>query len=361
MTMKYTFLLLIMLIISVPLHAQDNAAAGNVMPEISAEEFDKMTKEEQSEFLKKQEEAVLKAVKEEENNQEKEKKNENIEESAIMQSNEVKEKYSQPDEKEPAQAAKTEQKGKRTIPRKKQTIKKTALSGIVLMPTAYRGTGTNEIGPGLDINAAYIIGRLYGKNTYDWTLEKKDYLDRIGLWILSADGKLQVQTEGKYRPAVAAGLQGIFSFRDSSNPTLKTNQDLKVDAKSNNSYANAYVAMSKRLGNKFIINAGYSDGDMPKMINAFSEYLSPEARMQNGILSPKDATGMIFGGFIWLPKPDSPISVEFMLPQGAQMSPKLLNLHLGTLLKLNFEISYLKFQGGWDLLGVFQFRYNYWP
>ena len=222
MTMKYTFLLLIMLIISVPLHAQDNAAAGNVMPEISAEEFDKMTKEEQSEFLKKQEEAVLKAVKEEENNQEKAKKNENIEESAIMQINEVKEKYSQPDEKEPAQAAKTEQKGKRTIPRKKQTIKKTALSGIVLMPTAYRGTGTNEIGPGLDINAAYIIGRLYGKNTYDWTLEKKDYLDRIGLWILSADGKLQVQTEGKYRPAVAAGVQGIFSFRDSSNPTLKT-------------------------------------------------------------------------------------------------------------------------------------------
>jgi hypothetical protein len=43
------------------------------------------------------------------------------------------------------------------------------------------------------------------------------------------------------------------------------------------------------------------------------------------------------------------------------MSPKLINLHLGTLLKLNFELSYLTFKGGWDMLGMFQFRYNYFP
>jgi len=36
-------------------------------------------------------------------------------------------------------------------------------------------------------------------------------------------------------------------------------------------------------------------------------------------------------------------------------------LHLGTLLKLNFEISYLTFKGGWDVLGMFQFRYGYFP
>lgn len=251
--------------------------------------------------------------------------------------------------------------GSRVIPKKKKTIAKTPLSGLVLMPTAYRGTGINELGTGLDINAAYIIGRLYGRNDYDWTMEDKDYLDRIGLWLLSAEGKLMVQTEGKFRPAVAAGVQGIYSLRDSSNPTLKTNQDLKINAKSTNGYANVFVAVSKRLGNKFIINAGYSDGDMPKMINSLSEYLSAEARVQNGISGVRDATGMIFGGMMWLPKPDSPISVEFMVPQGAPMSPKLVNLHLGSLLKLNFEISYLKFKGGWDMLGIFQFRYNYWP
>lgn len=252
-------------------------------------------------------------------------------------------------------------KGGRNLPKKKKSITRTPLSGLVLMPTAYKSTGINELGLALDINAAYIIGRLYGRNDYDWTMEDKDYLDRIGLWLLSADGKLLVQTEGKYRPAIAAGVQGIYSLRDSSNPTLKTNQDLKINAKSTNGYANMFVAMSKRLGRKFIINAGYSDGDMPKMINSLSEYLSVEAMAQNGITDNRDATGMIFGGMMWLPKPDSPISVEFMIPQGSPMHPRLVNLHLGSMLKLNFEISYLKFKGGWDLLGIFQFRYNYWP
>ena len=251
--------------------------------------------------------------------------------------------------------------GGRNLPKKKKSITRTPLSGLVLMPTAYKSTGINELGLALDINAAYIIGRLYGRNDYDWTMEDKDYLDRIGLWLLSADGKLLVQTEGKYRPAIAAGVQGIYSLRDSSNPTLKTNQDLKINAKSTNGYANMFVAMSKRLGRKFIINAGYSDGDMPKMINSLSEYLSVEAMAQNGITDNRDATGMIFGGMMWLPKPDSPISVEFMIPQGSPMHPRLVNLHLGSMLKLNFEISYLKFKGGWDLLGIFQFRYNYWP
>lgn len=247
--------------------------------------------------------------------------------------------------------------------KQKKSIKKTALSGLVLMPTAYRGTGLNEIGPGLDINAAYYIGRLYGKNDYMWTNEKKNYLDRLGIWIFSADTKLQVQTEGKYRPAMAAGAQGIFTFRDSKQPDLNTNYQVqqKVNSSSNNSYANAYIALSKRLGNKIIINAGYSHGDMPKMINSLSEFLSKESKMNNGYANAKNASGMLFGGIMWLPKPNSPISVEYMIPQGAQMSPKLINLHLGTLLKLNFEISYLKFDGGWDLLGMFQFRYNYWP
>ena len=92
------------------------------------------------------------------------------------------------------------------------------LSGIVLMPTAYRGHGRNAIGLGLDINAAYYIGRLYGKNSYNWTTSKKNYLDRLGIWLLSADSKMQVQTEGDWRPAMSAGVQGILKFRDSPQP-----------------------------------------------------------------------------------------------------------------------------------------------
>ena len=78
------------------------------------------------------------------------------------------------------------------------------LSGVVLMPTAYRGRGVNKIGPNLDINGAYFIGRLYGKNSLSWTTSKKNYLDRIGLWMLSLDAKMMVQTETTWRKAKSA-------------------------------------------------------------------------------------------------------------------------------------------------------------
>lgn len=243
---------------------------------------------------------------------------------------------------------------------------RTALSGIVLMPTAYRGRGRNAIGLGLDFNAAYYIGRLYGKNNYAWTVEKKNYLDRVGLWLLSADSKMQVQTEGRWRPAMAAGVQGILKFRDAAQPTLnQPSVSTKIDSKNTDTYANAYVALTKRLHRKFIVNAGYSDGDMPKVVYGLSEFLSREAINLTNNRSTTDPlhvpTGMLFGGVMWLPRGDAPISLEFMVPQGAPSSPKLVNLHLGTLLHLNFELSYLTFKGGWDLMGMFQFRYNYLP
>ncbi len=242
-----------------------------------------------------------------------------------------------------------------------------SLSGIVLMPTAYRGRGGyNSIGLGLDFNAAYYIGRLYGKNTLAWTTQKKNYLDRIGLWLLSADSKMQVQTEGKWRPAMAAGVQGILKFRDAAQPTLnQPSVSTKIDSKNTDTYANAYVAITKRLHPKLILNAGYSDGDMPKVIYSLSEFLSKEAiNLSNGRPTSESITlptGMLFGGLMWLPRMDSPIGIEVMLPQGAPQKPTLINLHLGTLLKLNFELSYLTFKGGWDLMGMFQFRYNYLP
>jgi len=244
---------------------------------------------------------------------------------------------------------------------------KVPLSGLVMMPTAYRARGKNAIGLGLDLNAAYFIGRLYGKNKLNWTIEKTNYIDRIGLWLLSADSKMQVQTEGKYRPAMAAGVQGIFKFRDAPQPPINGTFNLTVKATGNKTetFANAYMVLTKRLHPKFIVNAGYSDGDMPKVIYGLSEFLSRESINQTNnrsLTAPINIpTGMLFGGIMWMPSLNTPLALEVMVPQGAPMQPKLFNLHLGSLLKLNFEISYLTFKGGWDLLGMFQFRYNFLP
>ncbi len=238
-----------------------------------------------------------------------------------------------------------------------------SLSGIVLMPTAYRGNGADSIGLGLDFNAAYYIGRLYGENDYTWTTEKSNYIDRIGVWLLTSDAKMLVQSEKKYRPAMSAGVMGIMQFRDSPQPTLnQPSVSVKVDNKNTNTYACAYVVLSKRIKNKLILNAGYSDGDFPKVIYQLSEFLSEEALSLNGYSSFTSPSGMLFTGLAWMPKPGgSYIGIEMLVPQGATKNPKLFNLHLGTLLKLNFEISYLTFDGGYDLMGMFQFRYSYFP
>ncbi|MDP2866678.1 MAG: hypothetical protein Q8O90_10590, partial [Elusimicrobiota bacterium] len=143
------------------------------------------------------------------------------------------------------------------------------------------------------------------------------------------------------------------------------NLTVKATGKKTDTYANAYLVLTKRPHPKVILNAGYSDGDMPKVIYSLSEFLSKGAINRSNNRSESAElqipTGMLFGGLMWLPKKDSPVGLEVMIPQGAPQSPRLYNLHLGTLLKLNFEISYLTFKGGWDLMGMFQFRYNYLP
>ena len=236
------------------------------------------------------------------------------------------------------------------------------VSGIVMTPTALRGRGRNEIGLGLDFNAAYYIGRLYGKNTFDWTLEKKNYIDRLGVWFISADGKMLIQTEGARRPAMAAGAQGTFAFRDSNqNPLNAKVPTVSVDDENTNTYATAYLALTKHLHPKFMLNGGYADGDLSKSVYMLSEFLSERALSLNGYTGREVPTGALFAGFIWLPRPDNPLAAEIIIPQGAPMSPKLVNLQLGTMLRLNFQLSYLKFDGGWDLLGMFQFRYSHFP
>lgn len=238
------------------------------------------------------------------------------------------------------------------------------LSGIVLMPTAYRGKGKNTLGMALDINTAYYIGRLYGKNTLDWTLQKTNYIDRVGVWLLMADAKMLVQTESRWRPAMAVGVQAIYVLRDSPSPTLNPTSAPTFSVSMNRTEAlmGSYVVLSKRPHPKLITSIGYMEGNFNDIFPHLSEFLTKDALVFSGH-SGQEATSrnLLFAGLIWLPKPTYPLGIEFIIPQGAPANPKLINLRLGRLLKLNFEIAYLTFEGGWDLLGMFHYRYTYFP
>ncbi len=241
-------------------------------------------------------------------------------------------------------------------------IKKTPISGVVITPTAYRTYGINEIGPSLDINAVYYIGRLYAKNTFDWTVNKKNYLDRIGLWYLEMDGKLLVQREKKFIPAFASGVKTSFLFRDSPQPILTSpSASFKLDSKNTQNNISLYFVLSKQITKNYVLSAGYSDGDFSKTIYMLSEFLSEKAANLTYSKSRKITNSTLFFNNFFILKESNIIGFEIIIPQGSTFSPKLINLQLANFLKLNFQLSYLTYKGGNEILGMFNFRYPFYP
>ncbi|HVE11987.1 MAG TPA: hypothetical protein VNI01_01215 [Elusimicrobiota bacterium] len=238
-----------------------------------------------------------------------------------------------------------------------------AVSGVVLTPTAYRGAGRyTSPGLGADVNAAYFIGRLYGKNSV--SAHDTNYLDRIGLWFLTFDGKAQIQSEGDIRPAVAVGGQGTYMLRDAPQPSVQTvTLTVNVSQKTTKTFSGAYFVASKKIYG-VRTSLGFMHGSAGEQIAYLTEFLSPQSLQflygkGAGVQATSKST--LFGSLMILPKPQYPLAVEFMKPNGMPLNPILLNFKLGYFLHLNFDVSYLKFQGGWDALGQFQFRYNHFP
>lgn len=250
-------------------------------------------------------------------------------------------------------------------PKVKIVTPPTAVGGVLLTPTAWRGAGRHENpGMALDINAAYFIGRLYGKNAYPDSPRKTNYIDRIGLWTLTADGKMQIQSESKLRPAVAVGGQAMLMFRDSPQPTVTApGVSVKIDTKNTKVLTDGYFVASKKLG-PVRTSAGVMQGTIGNLAANLSEFLTPEALR----FYTRDTHGtqvisrtVPFASAFYLIKPDYPIGVEVMKFNGAARKPVLINFKLGRFLKMNFDLALLKYQGGYDVLGFFQFRYNHFP
>lgn len=243
-----------------------------------------------------------------------------------------------------------------------------ALSGIILTPTAYRGLAVNNApGLGLDFNAVYIIGRLYGKNSYPQAPDRTNYIDRVGVWLLGADGKMQIQSETAWRPAMAVGAQGSFMFRDSPQPNVNPGNTptvtVNASQKSTQLLSDAYFVASKKFG-PIRTSAGFMQGSMGRAVMQFSDLLSPDALhyYAGNPTFPQDyARTMPFVSILSVPKPQYPLAVEVVKLNGAPANPILFDFKVGYFLHLNFDLGYLKFQNGWDLLGLLQFRFNEFP
>ena len=242
-----------------------------------------------------------------------------------------------------------------------------AISGILLTPTAWRGAGRfSTPGMGLDFNGMYVIGRLYGKNNFANSTRHVNYIDRVGVWLLGADGKMQIQSEGDIRPAVAVGGQGMFLFRDSGQPTVSdtTGANVAVNAsqKTTRLLSDAYFVASKKFG-PVRSSIGVLEGNFGDVVAEFSEFLTPDSL--TFLANQKGATvtsrTVPFFSLFGLPKPSQPLGLEFMKFNGAVLNPWMINFKVGYFLHLNFDVGYLHFQGGYDVLGLIQFRFNQFP
>ena len=255
-----------------------------------------------------------------------------------------------------------------TTAKKPLAMPPSPISGVVMTPTAYRGLGKyNEPGLGLDVNAMYYIGRLYGKNSLSYTNQKTNYLDRVGQWFLGVDSKMQLQSEGSVRPAAAVGGQGYLTFRDGPKPGVNSLPGVTLDLsqsgtqKTNKLVADAYFVMSKKFG-PVRTSIGYMGGNFGDTIASLSEFLSPDNLLFNGHKAQVAMSRSVFFlSAFGVPKPSYPLGIEFLKPNGMALAPWLLNFKIGYFLHLNFDVSYLHFNGGWDLLGNFSFRTNYFP
>ncbi len=240
-----------------------------------------------------------------------------------------------------------------------------AVSGLILTPTAFRGAGRfNTPGLGLDFNAVYFIGRLYGKNNYANAPEKTNYLDRVGLWTMTADGKMQLQSDGFWRPAVAVGAQTMFVFRDSPQPNVTApTGTVQVNAKSTQILTDAYIVASKDIKG-VRTSVGLMEGNVGNLVSNLSEFLSPAALQfynnepANTVVTSRT---LPFFSMFYMLKPDYPIGFEVIKYDGAASNPMLIDMKIGRFLKLNFDLAYLKFSGGYDLLGIIAFRFNEYP
>ncbi|MFI5347260.1 MAG: hypothetical protein ACHQ51_12880 [Elusimicrobiota bacterium] len=139
-----------------------------------------------------------------------------------------------------------------------------------------------------------------------------------------------------------------------------------VNAKTTQLLTDAYIVASKNL-HGLRTSVGVMQGNFGSLPGNLSEYLTPAALEFYKQTSNYTPVGNVIGktvpfaSMFYMVKPDYPVGFEIMKFDGAYENPILIDMKIGRLLKLNFDVAVLKFQGGYDVLGLFQFRYNQYP
>ncbi|MEK6543854.1 MAG: hypothetical protein AABZ44_05410 [Elusimicrobiota bacterium] len=236
-------------------------------------------------------------------------------------------------------------------------------SGTVLTPSAYRKiplyydsqySSTKKLLPvNVDITTTYYIGRLYGYNKLDeLTTRRRELFSRLGAWFLQLEGKAILEAEGTYLPQLAVGAEGSYMLKDTkapgvSNPTFAFNLEQKDTSRA---FHGLFLVASKDWG-WLQTGVGWIEGDAPSKLIYLTEFLNNESKSDKGYFV--NTRLKITRRFA--------LSAEYLKPLQSVGAPWLLNLQLGNLLRANFDLAYLRYNRGYDILAHLNFRYTLYP
>jgi len=233
-------------------------------------------------------------------------------------------------------------------------------TGLILSPTAFRNDIFSNYGLNVDCMFSYYIGDIYGEHgNLGYTSKGTDSIDKVGVWLLTADAKWCLFNEWETFPSIAAGYMYTMLLQDQIGAAVNSNTtsvEQGFSLSGNNgqkqsflSLSSPYFALSKKIFWDTTVHGGYMIGNQNTFLYYLSKYMptyTPNNAYFVGISRP------IFARM--------GLRVEYTGMVGnVPGSPWLINTHIDRL--SSFDFAYFHFSGGYSILGYLSFRFTVFP
>ncbi|MBI2071025.1 MAG: hypothetical protein HYT79_10555 [Elusimicrobia bacterium] len=234
-------------------------------------------------------------------------------------------------------------------------------SGLMLTPAAYRriplydsdASASSKLLPvNVDILASYYIGRLYSYNRLEeLTSTRRSLFSRIGVMFWQVDAKVILEREGPLLPELAVGMESSMMLNNAPAPSVSAAPGVTLTTKEKNRTFNGlFLVASKNFG-WFNPSLGWVQGDSPSKLIYLSEFLTRDS----------DAKSGYFGGVVLKLGRRFALKGELIRPVGVKAAPYLINLQVGQALHANFDLAYLAYERGYEVMAHINFRYTFYP
>jgi hypothetical protein len=237
-----------------------------------------------------------------------------------------------------------------------------ARSGLALFPTAYSNGLYRSDGFNLDLLFSYFIGSIVEKQRG----QQAEDLNPLRLWLFTLDIKYAWLEESGNVPGFASGMIDTLLLQGGSPTSSGTSSgSLKFTAKA---LGSVYTVASKRLSKNTAVHLGYMRGDLGGIGGGskFVHRIMPTGNFSDLMVQFADglsdergsAPNILYTGFNFKFL-GTPWRFEIIKPFPMAKHPYLIDSKIDRLFA--FNLSYEHWDGGYALLGYFNFRFTLLP